>query len=49
MTQEELKEFLKKNLKIETSVNGAFDEKEKEVCIRLYFGDEIIASDFFVV
>lgn len=47
MTQEELKEFLKKNLKIETSVNGVWNEKE--VCIRLYLGDEIIASDFFVV
>ena len=47
MTQKELKEFLKENLKIETSVNCAWNEKE--VCIRLYLGDEIIASDFFIV
>ena len=47
MTQEELKEFLKKNLKIETSVDGVWHEKE--ISIRLYLGDEIIASDFFIV
>jgi hypothetical protein len=42
MTQEELIQFLKENLKIEVSVNECC-----EISIRL--DDEIISTDFFTV
>ena len=47
MTQEELKEFLKKNLRIETEVDDCWEAKE--VRVRLYLEDEIISTDFFII
>ena len=47
MEREELIQFLKDNLKIELSVED--DWESKEVCVRLYLGDEIISDDFTYV
>lgn len=47
MTKEELIQFLKDNLKIETSTISSWDTTELE--IRLYLGEEIISSSFEVI
>lgn len=44
MTQEELIQFLKNNLKIKTSVENTWNESE--IGIYLYLGDELISSSF---
>ena len=44
MTQEELINFLKNNLKIELDVQDSWETKE--LCVRLCLGDEIISSEF---
>jgi hypothetical protein len=40
MTEEELKEFLKKNLKVKTNVKYTRNAGSLEVEVELYWGDE---------
>jgi len=47
MTKEELIQFLKDNLRIETSTINSWETTELE--IRLYLGEEIISSSFEVI
>ena len=47
MTKEELIQFLKDNLRIETSTNNCWETTELE--IRLYLGEEIISSAVEVI
>jgi hypothetical protein len=47
MTKEELIQFLKDNLKIETSTINCGETTELD--IRLYLGEEIISSSFEVI
>lgn len=44
MTQEELVKFLKDNLRIELTSDDCWETKE--LCVRLYLGDEILSCDF---
>lgn len=44
MTQEELVEFIKDNLRIKLDVDE--DWETKELCVKLYLGDEIISNEF---
>jgi len=47
MTKEELIQFLKDNLRIETSTINDWETTELE--IRLYLGEEIISSSYEVI
>ena len=47
MTQEELIKFLKDNLKIEFDINECWETKE--LCVKLYLGDEIISNEFISI
>lgn len=47
MTKEELIQFLKDNLRIETSTFNSGEETELD--IRLYLGEEMISSSFEVI
>lgn len=44
MTQEQLIQFLKDNLRIELEVQGCWEDNE--IGVYLYLGDKIISSDF---
>lgn len=47
MTQEELIEFLKNNLKIKINVENCWETSE--VGVSLYLGEELISIDYFSI
>ena len=47
MTQEELVKFLKDNLRIKFTSDDCWETKE--LCVRLYLGDEILSCEYVSV
>jgi len=47
MKQEELVKFIKDNLRIKLDLDECWETKE--LCVKLYLGDEIISNEFISI